>query len=348
MKNIEITPEILNLITYIDHFKGQWIALKQLSREKLNSLKKVATIESIGSSTRIEGAKLSDTEIEALLSGLNVNSFRNRDEEEVASYAETLELMFDAYDSIRFDENHIKQLHELVLKFSKKDLRHRGEYKKFPNHVEASNLQGQSLGIIFKTTSPFETPTAMKELVEWTQKQFNEKKFHPLIIIGIFIVNFLAIHPFQDGNGRLSRILTTLLLLQHGYDYVMFSSLESIIEENKEKYYLALRHTQASLNQLNENYEEWLVFFLNALKVQCLRLQKKIEHEKLLMSVQLHPLDKKILDIMKERNQATIRDLVTLTQANRNTLKARINSLVMRELLIQHGKGKGTYYKLKA
>src|SRR5208283_1459643 len=170
-----------------------------------------------------------------------------RDEEEVAGYAEAMNTVFESFNEISLTENHIKQLHAMLLKHSSKDTRHRGEYKKFPNHVEAFDKQGKSLGIIFETTSPFDTPQKMKELVEFTIKTLSEKELHPLITIAIFIVHFLAIHPFQDGNGRLSRLLTTLLLLRSGYEYVPYASLEAVIEANKDDYYLSLRKTQITL-----------------------------------------------------------------------------------------------------
>ena len=152
--------------------------------------------------------------------GVKTFSFRTRDEQEVGGYAETMETVFSSFREIPLTENFIRQLHGMLLKFSTKDERHRGDYKKFPNHVEAFDAEGKSQGVIFQTASPFQTPALMKELVEWTNKELNEKELHPLLIIGIFVLVFLQIHPFQDGNGRLSRILTTLLLLREGFAYV--------------------------------------------------------------------------------------------------------------------------------
>ena len=218
---------------------------------------KIATIESVGSSTRIEGVKLTDQEVEAFLAGLDTSSFRSRDEEEVAGYAEVMNLVFESYQEIQITESHIKQLHRVLLQYSSKDVRHRGEYKKHPNHVEAFDHNGKSLGVIFETTSPFETPMKMEALIKWTRTNLEAKELHPLLIIAIFIVHFLSIHPFQDGNGRLSRVLTTLLLIQNGYSYVPYSSLESIIEENKEGYYLALRKAQHTINKNDSGLESF-------------------------------------------------------------------------------------------
>ena len=239
-------------------------------------------------------------------------------------------------------ENHIKQLHRMLLRYSSKDTRHRGEYKKLPNHVEAFDQNGKSLGVIFETATPFDTPMRMEALVAWTNRCFAQKDLHPLLIIAIFTVHFLAIHPFQDGNGRISRILTTLLLLQNDYLYVPYSSLESIIEQNKDGYYLALRKTQSTLNRKDENLDTWLTFFLNCMKKQKDNLAVKIQREQLM--AKLPALSSQILQIVRQHGQATISDILAVTQANRNTIKVRLRELVDDGYLIKQGKGKGTLY----
>ena len=231
-----ITPEVLRLIAEIDEFKGAWAAIGRIPPERLTSLRRVATIESIGSSARIEGARLTDVEVERLLGNLDVKSFASGDEEEVAGYAEVMELVFANWPGITLTENHIKHLHRDLLKYSSRDHRHRGEYKTLDNHVEAFGPDGKSLGVVFRTATPFDTPRLMIELVDWTRQSLQEGDLHSLVVIAIFIVVFLEIHPFQDGNGRLSRVLTTLLLLRAGYTYVPYSSLESVIEQSKEQY----------------------------------------------------------------------------------------------------------------
>ena len=218
--SLKITNEILALIAEIDEFKGAWRMIGRIAPERLSSLRRVATIESIGSSTRIEGARLTDREVEQLLSNIEIKSFATRDEQEVGGYANAMENIFAHWAAIDLTENHVKQLHRDLLKHSAKDERHRGEYKTLPNHVEAFGPDGQSLGVVFETASPFDTPRLMSELIAWTRASLDEGEIHPLLVIAIFIVVFLEIHPFQDGNGRLSRILTTLLLLRAGYAYV--------------------------------------------------------------------------------------------------------------------------------
>src|ERR1700722_9849211 len=260
---IQVTQELLALLSEIDEFKGAWRLLGTIAPERLNALRRVATIESIGSSTRIEGSKLTDREVERLLGNLEIKRFSTRDEQEVAGYAEVMETVFRAWSDIPVTENYIKQLHRDLLQYSDKDERHRGEYKTLRNDVGAFGPDGKMIGIVFETATPFDTPQRMTELVAWLNQARELRRLHPLLIIAVFIVVFLAIHPFQDGNGRLSRVLTTLLLLQAGYAYVPYSSLESVIENSKEDYYLALLQTQTTIKTNAPNWHPCLVFFIH-------------------------------------------------------------------------------------
>lgn len=346
LDTLNITPEMLRLIAQIDEFKGAWKALGTLAPERLTALRRVATIESVGSSTRIEGSKLSDRQVETLLANLSIHTFTTRDEQEVAGYAETMEQVFQAWQHITLTENHIRQLHRDLLRHSDKDERHRGQYKHAPNSVAAFDAQGQQIGIVFETASPFDTPRLMQDLVEWTNAALNAEEFHPLLVIGIFIVSFLAIHPFQDGNGRLSRILTTLLLLRCGYVYTPYSSLESVIENSKEGYYLTLRQTQTSIRTDSPDWHPWLLFFLRALHQQMKRLERKMEQEHIVMAA-LPELSLKILDYAREHGRVTLKDMVVLTGVSRNTLKEHFRKLVANSQLVMQGKGRGTWYILK-
>ncbi len=344
--SIHISPEILSLIARIDEFKGAWRALGTLAPDRLSALRRVATIESIGSSTRIEGSKLSDREVERLLSKLQIKTFDTRDEQEVAGYAELMNLVFRASPDIPFAENHIKQLHQILLQFSDKEAWHRGSYKTNTNSVAAFDENGAQIGIVFQTASPFDTPRLMAELVAWVQQERDKVLLHPLLIIAVAVVVFLEIHPFQDGNGRLSRVLTTLLLLQAGYAYVPFSSLESVVELNKESYYLALRQTQGTIRTDAPNWQPWLEFFLRSLSEQMRRLEKKVAREKLVLAA-LPELSLQIVEFAKEHGRVTIGEAIQLTGASRNTLKQHFRALVERAHLAQHGSGRGVWYELR-
>ncbi|MCG8343974.1 MAG: DUF977 family protein [Chlorobiales bacterium] len=345
-QTLDITPEVLTLIAEIDEFKGAWRTMGTLAPERLSALRRIATIESIGSSTRIEGSKMSDQEVGRLLSNLEIQSFNSRDEQEVAGYAELMDLVFSSWQIIPFNENHIKQLHQVLLRHSQKDTHHRGHYKTSSNSIAAFNEQGQQIGIVFETASPFDTPHLMQELVTWVANEREKALLHPLLIIAVFVVVFLEIHPFQDGNGRLSRVLTTLLLLQAGYAYVPYSSLESIIEQNKEAYYLAFRQTQGTIRTPAPLWQPWLIFFLRSLREQVRRLEQKIEREKIVMP-SLPKLSLQIVEFAREHGRITIGEAIRLTGASRNTLKGHFRTLVEKGHLARHGRGRGVWYEIK-
>jgi len=333
IKNIEITPQMLSAIAELDAFKAGWTGFSSMQPEQLKKLKKISTIESIGSSNRIEGNKLSDKEVEQLMSRIQKKSFKNRDEEEVAGYAELMNLIFDSYEVIPLTENYIKHLHKILLQFCENDASHRGEYKKLSNSVSAFDANGKEIGVVFETASPFETPMLMEELVEWARKNFDDNFYHPLLAIGVFIVHFLAIHPFQDGNGRLSRALTTMLLLKKGYGYVPYSSIESIIEANKDGYYRALRRTQP-----------WLTFFLTILQKQKRHLEEKMKSFKK-YDTSLSKLATNILELLDEHPQLTVAKAAEILNVKPDTVKKSMKSLVDKGYLVKKGGTKGAWYE---
>ena len=343
---LQITPEILSLVAAVDEFKGAWRSLGTLAPDRLSALLRVATIESIGSSTRIEGSRLSDRDVERLLSNLQIQTFSTRDEQEVAGYAKVMELVFNSWQDIALTENHIRQLHRDLLVYSEKDAWHRGHYKTTPNHVVAFDESGKQVGVIFETATPFDTPRRMGELVTWFVAAREAGRLHPLLLIGIWVVVFLEIHPFQDGNGRLSRVLTTLLLLQAGYAYVPFSSLESVVEQSKDAYYLALRQTQGTIRSDAPDWHPWLLFFLRSLAEQVRRLSRKIEREKIVLAV-LPELSLRVVEFAREHGRVTMADAIRLTGASRNTLKQHFRALVATGRLLSRGKGRGAWYELR-
>jgi Fic family protein len=214
-----------------------------------------------------------------------------------------------------------------------------------PNQVEAFGPDGKSLGVVFETATPFETPGWMKDLVEWFNQSVHEESQHPLIPIGIFIVVFLGIHPFKDGNGKLSRIVTTLLLLRAGYGYVPYSSMETIIEVNKDSYYLALRRTQQTIRKKEQRWEPWLVFFLKTMAKQKDNLTAKLKEEQALRW-SLPALSRQILELAHTRGEITITAIEDSTGANRNTIKVHLKKLSEQHYLVPLGKGRGARYAI--
>jgi Fic family protein len=253
-----------------------------------------------------------------------------------------------AYEDLRITENHIRQLHQTVLRHSSKDERHRGSYKSLSNNVVAFNVDGAQIGVVFETATPFDTPREMEALVAWTRKAIEEEAHHPLLIVAVFIVTFLAIHPFQDGNGRLSRVLTTLMLLRAGYAYVPYASLERVIEDNNDLYYKALRRTQTTLKGDAPDWEPWIGFFLRSLKKQKDRLAARLDHERASQASDdsLPDLAREVLKALRAQERLTIGEIAEITGANRNTIKVRLRELVAAGRVRQHGKARATWYSL--
>jgi Fic family protein len=346
---LQPTHEMLTLIAAIEEFKGEWRALGSLGPETLRSLRRIATIESAGSSTRIEGAKLSDGEVEKLVGNLGKESFQSRDEQEVAGYVYVMESIQSAWQDLRISEGILLQLHRDLLRYSDKDERHRGEWKSLDNHVAAFGTDGKQIGIVFETASPFETPMLMEKLLGWHSKEEADPILHPLLRIAVFNVIFLAIHPFQDGNGRLSRVLTNLMLLRAGYAYASYTSLESVIEHNKEAYYLALRRTQTSFRKAVD-WEPWILFFLRALKSQIGRLRERLAAPPttgVLPGIpdDLSPLAGQVLKLLEARETLSVAAAAAALGANRHTLKDKFTELVQKGYAELHGKGRGAHYR---
>jgi Fic family protein len=342
-KNLILTADLLRLVGELDEFKGGWKAFGSLAPDRLATLRQIATVESVGASTRIEGARLTDREVDLLLSNLDLGSFRSRDEQEVAGYAEATKLVFDSWQDIPLTENHLKQLHATVLKFSPRDEHHRGNYKTVSNNVEAFDEHGRSVGVIFETSTPFDTPRLMEELVAWTNRELRGRNHHSLLVVAVFHVRFLAVHPFQDGNGRLARVLTNLLLLHAGYAYMPYSSLERVVEENREQYYRALRSAQGTLDKDESNLMDWLRFFLLCLIQQKDSLAEKIKREKLMSP--LSALDEQLLQLARQHGRLTLTAALALTKANRNTLKLHLRQLVQAGRLQLLGRGRSSWYE---
>ena len=348
MSDIIITPDMLKKIAEIDTFNGAFNSGGiKIKPEQLKAMKRIATIESIGSSNRIEGNKLNDTEVEEVFSRISKKSFQTRDEQEVAGYADLVSTIFENYKEIPLSENYIRQLHKILLSYSEKDERHRGEYKKDTNRVAAFDADGKEIGTIFETATPFDTPRLMEELVNWTNTNFNDGYFHPIITIGVFVVHFLSIHPFTDGNGRMSRALTTMLMLQQGYNYMPYASLESIIESSKDAYYRALRATQKTIWSDKVNYEPWLIFFITSLAKQKRHLEDKIAFASKADKTRITKGEQAVLDLFEEKTNWSVAEMAETLSKNSETIKKTVQNLVKKNMLEKQGSTKGTYYILK-
>ena len=343
-KRIKLSQEILGKIGRIDEFKGLWHGSLRLSPQFLGRLKSSVIITSTGASTRIEGSKMSDEEVARLLRGLKSNPPKNRDEQEVAGYADLLGRIFDYYRTLKLTENNILHFHSILLQFSDKDQPHKGKYKDSDNAVIMKNEKGEEI-VLFNPTKPYLVKPEMEAIIDWTNQELEKKELHPVLIIANFIFEFLAIHPFLDGNGRLSRALTNLLLLRNDYSYVPYASLDDIIENYKDSYYLALRATQKNHKTDNEDITPWLNFLLDALLTQGDVAKKLINAEQ----------PEKLLSERQEQVFAILKDGETLGVAEigkrlndsvpRVTMKQALARLVVLRLIERVGQGRGVRYK---
>ena len=342
-KRITSLPEsIWKLINEIDEIKGQWHGGATLNPQALGRLKKSTLVTSTGASTRIEGAKLSDEDVEKLMRGLTMQKFKDRDIQEVQGYYELLNNVFESWKNISLSESTIKSFHKELLKYVEKDTLHSGEYKKVENKVHMIDGLGNSIGVLFDTTPVFLTPKEMLELVEWTKDAFNKKEFHPLIIIANFLVEFLNIHPFQDGNGRISRVLTNLLMLQNSYAYMPYISHEKLIEDNKADYYVALRKSQKTIKTEKESIIQWLEFFLNICLAQAKQAIELLSKENL--EVLLSPKQILVWQYLETATEATPGEISKATKVARPTVSQALDVLLRLKKIKRIGQGRTTRY----
>ena len=341
-----ITQQIITKLGLLDTFKGQWQALEKKENRYLQELRHIATIESIGSSTRIEGATLPDNEIDKLLNKVKITKLTRRDEQEVVGYYEALDVVLDNYSNFTLTENNIKHLHKILLRHSDKDKHHLGNYKILSNKVVANYSKGVQK-VIFNTTDPHLVQKEMQELLQWANESFENNKVHPLLVIAAFVYEFLSIHPFQDGNGRLSRLITTLLLLQTGYHFVQYMSFEHLIENKKKNYYAALMSGQKNRYTKKEKIHEWILFFLESM----IELTSKLETKYKVYQSKggyLNDRQKKILSIVKKIQPAGLTGITSqIPKLSRNTLKKDLLYLLHQHLLEKVGRGRATMYILK-
>lgn len=342
---IENLPQSVFInIAKIDELKGRWVGGANLSPQILDRLKRSALVTSTGASTRIEGSKLTDEEVDKLMRGLTIQKLLDRDEQEVRGYFEVLQLVFDNFAEIPPSESSILSLHNQLLKYSSKDERHMGRYKNLENTVEMIDRSGKVLGVLFDTTPAYLTPKAMQELVEWLNLDYRlSTNHHPLIHIANFIVEFLKIHPFQDGNGRLSRVLTNLLLLRAGYEYAPYVSHEKLIEDKKADYYVALRKSQITFGTKEESVIAWVEYFTSILLQQAERavaLLSGQEIEKLLSPQQL-----KVWTYLSGVEEAMPGQISEATGVARATVSQAITRLVQMKKVERIGFGSTTRYR---
>ncbi len=340
----EAYQQLSQQLSVLDTFKGSWKVKESQQGQYLKQLRKIATIESAGSSTRIEGAKLTDQDVEKLLTSLKITHFDSRDEQEVAGYYDALEVILENYTDIEISERYMHQLHGILLKHSDKDQMHRGNYKQSSNKVVANYPDGTQR-VLFDPTPPHLTPVEMPQLIGWLNERIEKKDMHPLVFIAGFVYEFLSIHPYKDGNGRLSRLLTTLLMMKQGYEFIQYVSFENVIEASKDEYYRVLMDGQQNRYKDNEKISAWVLYFMQSLIILTKRLDAKYEtYSKL--KIALNKRQQQVLDFVRENEPAQVGDIEKALKESRNTLKKDLAYLVREKLLLKTGDRKGTRYHI--
>ncbi len=340
IKNLD--PHIVAILAEIDGIRGEFKSGLRMTPQAITNLRKSTLITSAGASTRIEGARLTDEEVEKVMRGLAISKFADRDSQEVQGYLETLQNVFDSYQDLPLRESLITSLHNQLLKYSTKDDTHRGGYKKKENTVGVLGPDGNIAKIMFETTPAYLTGKEMQELVEWTNDAFEKNRFHNLLIIANFVVEFLKIHPFEDGNGRLSRVLTNLLLLRSGYQFVQYVSHEQLVERRKDEYYIALRKSQETFKTDHDTISPWLNFFLSVIKEQAVKALSYLEEEKI--EDTLSPKQYEVWKYLTSVEQAGPGEIVKATDIALGTVRQALDRLVELGKVKRVGRGRGTRY----
>jgi len=338
--------QLSKLLSQVDSFKGSWREIEHKEARYLKELRQMATVASVGSSTRIEGVEMTDAEIGRLLKSVKINKLDKRDEQEVVGYYDALQIILENHHDIKLEERFIHQLNGILLKYSVKDQAHKGQYKQLSNKVVANYPDGTQK-VIFNTTELHLTQGETQQLLAWTNEAIEIEEIHPLIIVGTFVYEFLSIHPYQDGNGRLSRLLTTMLLMQQGYDFVQYISFEHVIESQKGEYYEALMQGQKDRYTDNEKIDDWLKFFLECMIDLTKRLDKKYStYSKI--KLELNDRQKSVLAFIEKEKTTKIGALEkALSGESRNTIKKDLTYLLNEGLILRTGSGRGVQYHHK-
>lgn len=339
----DIVEKLYQMIANIDAIKNTFRLTNKLLPQTIERLTQSVIVTSTGASNRIEGNRLSDDEVESLYQRINTSSFKTRDEQEVAGYIKVLESIFENYSDISIKESFILQLHRDMLSFSDKDQGHKGKYKFAHNRVEARGNKGDVLGVIFDPTPPYLTQKEMQELIAWYEWAIEEQFKHPLILIANFVFEYLAIHPFQDGNGRTSRLLTNLMLLQNGYDFVKLVSHEKLIEQSKKRYYLALNKTQKTWKCEKEDVTSWLLFIFEIFAQQANEAQNTLESDQFEYLLSIKQLS--FWKWAKKKKEFSRKDAIQELEYSPRTLEDIIKKLLMMKKLARLGQGSAVRYR---
>jgi len=343
----EIPPaafhDLITAIAEIDECKGWFEGRGLPDAAILQRLTQRVVKVSAAASLRIGGRDGPQADVGPRWRG---NSGRGRpdphDAGHVAGYAELLQAVFDEYRRMQLGEDLILQFHARVLRYSHTDQRRRGKYKTVPDSSR-SYLHRKMEPVALRAADPDLAPRAMAAATTWTVSRLASSEFHPLLVIAGFILEFLAIRPFARGNGRVSRVLTNLLLLQRGYAHVQYASLDNIIAERWTEYYLGLRRSQANTSLPRPDITPWLGAFLETLQIQSRQLKSLLAGHadtRLLSANQL-----RVLHLLERSGEVTNRFLQDELGLPKDTAKQVLNRLVALNLVQRRGAGRAVTYR---
>ncbi len=329
--------ELMNLVSAIHEYKGKQDLFIEARSDVLESMLQVARIQSTGASNRIEGIYTSDERLDALMK--EKVEPKNRSEREIAGYREVLTTIHENYDYIQPRTNVILQLHRDLYLFS--PAASGGRFKNADNVIAETEASGTSR-VRFKPMSAFETPEAMDRLTETVIDAIAAEKYDPLLLIPMFILDFLCIHPFNDGNGRMSRLLTLLLLYRSGYIVGKYLSIEMIIEKTKEVYYGSLQDSSIGWHAEENNYYPFVKYLLEVILSAYKEFSARVEliHDKNLTKPERI---RKLFDYSLEKLSKKM-ILERFPDISTSTVEVTLRELVKENYIIKVGAGKNTAY----
>jgi Fic family protein len=337
---IPVTQEILNTVSKLDRFRGEWPTLTTLPAERLERLRQASVIQSIASSCRLSGMHLNENEVAAAINGDESVA----DAKAILGYAAGIDFPFPGADRI-VDCETLSGLNATILHRDPVDPE-RIPWREQEMNREAFDGDGKALGWVFPTLPPRLVEEKTEDLLTWLELELRADDQHPVLIIGTFVLAFLAISPFERGNGRTSRMLIRHLLVRSGYEPMTLASVESELESDRPAYLDALFHARTGLWSGNADLQSWVEFFLAALDRQRERIEAKLSLER--GALDFPPLQRQILETVREHGSVNAALLLESTGANRNTLKDNLRRLVDRGVLERTGQKRGTRYRLSA
>lgn len=336
LRNIKWDNEVLGLVAQIHEYKGKQALFLKQKPATLEKLVEIAKIQSTEASNKIEGVVTTAARIKQLCD--QKTTPRNRDEEEISGYRDALSLIHESYEYIPIKSSYILQMHQVLYRYSQRGIG--GRFKNTQNYITEIKESGEQI-VRFMPLDPFETPTAIEKMCESFNRETDACEVDPLILIPAFIVDFLCVHPFNDGNGRMSRLLTTLLLYRAGYVVGKYVSLESKIEKTKESYYKALEKSDINWNREENDITPFIKYILGTV----LAAYRDFEQRVILVEDKSSAIDLVRNAVNNTIGKFTKSDIMELVPSvGKTSVENSLKILIEEGVIGRDGKGKATFY----